>query len=611
MFAFCCVGPGLQADSSAKGLMADPNPWGSYQQGVSGSSQQSHGTWQPEPWDQQGQQEGAWQSPVAWQQLPGKGWSRAAQEEQQWQQEGAWQPPVARQQLPGEGWSGAAQDGTHVRPGNISPLWDPGRTSGMEDGMVQKDQRQQKQLDWVDKLQSELGKLEIHIPRNEIMEKFNQSLQAVVTSHSAISYMNRHRFTYRETPPCTSWKAGCFCPTKPDHEGVNEIGQQPAVDWAYHLAAVLRLMPTGKDRRAYLAAKQLIFADDRHSLTIFFNGMPVGMAVCFRHLLGTLTPPVILEAGSKSVYQAGKGGKMGRQENGSYHIQVAAQQGNGRSPQECIMQLVLAFHQRLADWPGPYSHTKCYPWVIGNLCKTGMHHPPLILIELAMGAWEMTAEVSLPKIEQSSLACKLGAMSRPGPDMTREALLHLREEVGRAMLEDLERAMQPQSWIGLVKKWQASVNERLPADRPGHWQTTPDRPDDRPDAAAADGGEMPPKEDAAALHIAQKQLAAQQDRIASQDGQLGAFMEQVLEAERSIKERDRKAMEERARAAEEAASTPSFDEEASALELLSLVKQAAGPQVDVQTLSITVEVLCRQMRANLGTADSASKAAGN
>ena len=428
------------------------------------------------------------------------------------------------------------------------------------------DPKQLEQFEWVNMLQSELDKLKIYIPGHDIMAKFNKSLQAVVTSHLDIDYMDRHRFTFRETPPCTSWKAGCFCPKTPNlaEKGVNEIGQ-PGVDWAYHLAAVLRLMPTGKQRRAYLAAKHLIHVDGTHSFTVFFNGMASGMAACFTHLLGSLTPPVRLEA---MPYQTGKGGKMNRQENASYHIKVESLNVNGRGPQESIIQLVLAFHQRLADWPGPYSHTKCYPWVIGNFCKTGMQHPPLILIELAMAAWEMTAEVSLLDIEPSSLACKMGAMSRPGPDMTPEALLKMRQEVGTPMLDSLMKDGQPGSWQDDVAEWRASATKQLKADRPGHWwqQTVPPK---QPDAAAADGRDMSPK-DAAALHTAV----------------LGPFGEQVLEAKRSMAESDKKAREERAWTAED---------EASAQELLRSVKKAAGPQVCVETLSIMVDVFFKQL----------------
>lgn len=593
MFASCCVGPGLWADSNAKGLMEEGNPWGSYQRS-SGSSQQVGGAWQPtRPWEPHWAQEppDAWQQPGAW----------------QWQQLE-------------KGWSGAAWDDTQVWPVPTASfqkeplLLAPDRTSGMTGGWGEEEQMGLKQSLWVQELQAALTKLSIATAPPVTMATFNQSLKAVVESHSAdaIKYMDPVRFRHGDTKPCTSWKAGCFSPTTPSipKEEVNEIGKE-CVDWAYHLAAVLRLMSTGKERKRYLVAKHLMPADTTSTYTVFFNGMAGGMAACFKHLLGTLTPPVILAA--TPALQTGAGGLKGRPKTASYHMKVTRNGAAEREAQDSIVQLVMAFHQRLAQWPGQHSHTKCYPWVIGNFCKTGMHHPPLILIELAFGAWEQRAEDLLPKIDADILACNMGAMARPGLGMTSdspEAVRKMREEVREPLLESLRLSGQSADWIEVIDTWIGEAAEAPPAalfeTRPRQ-QTVPPKPPDA--AAAADGGDMA-TQDATALHIAMRASAAQEARIASQADDidvLGSFREQVLRAERALEEKDKKAREEKASTAEESASTHSC--EASALELLSSLKEVAGPRMSTEELSIFVDVLRRKHRATPGAASSASQAA--
>ena len=110
--------------------------------------------------------------------------------------------------------------------------------------------------EWLKKLNDVLG---LHEPEKKVtMADFNRSLEEVVTSHQDVNYADCavSRFSAQEKQPATSWKARCFCPMDPacreEDAGKrirNEIGTM-GVDWAYHLAAVLRLMPSGQARKA-------------------------------------------------------------------------------------------------------------------------------------------------------------------------------------------------------------------------------------------------------------------------------------------------------------------------------------------------------------------------
>ena len=163
MRASCCVGPGLWTNSSAKGLMAEDTPWGSYH-GASGCSQQAHGTWQPEAW---------WQPEARWQ--PGKGWSGAAWEERQ----------VRR--LP-------------QATASFFPQWAPDRDSGMHHGWGLEEHRSCRQSQWVQALQAELDRLSTSTAQPVTMATFAQSLQDVLTSLTQILTDATRRSLNHATP---------------------------------------------------------------------------------------------------------------------------------------------------------------------------------------------------------------------------------------------------------------------------------------------------------------------------------------------------------------------------------------------------------------------------
>ena len=277
--------------------------------------------------------------------------------------------------------------------------------------------------EWLKKLNDALG-----CPEKKVtMEAFNRSLKSVVTSHQEVTYADRDvsRFANLGTQPAKSWKARCFCPLCPTSQAEdakrcrthNEIATA-SVDWAYHLAAVLRLMPSGEDRRAYLQDKNLMDKEASHK--VFFNGMGAGMEETFHHLLGALDPPVHL--GTGLIEKGQSNGRQGPKESASYRMFVAQEQppvnGLKRSAILAVIQLTLAFHQRLADWPGSHSHTKCFPWVVARHCYLGMQHHPLICIELALAAWGRKAELDMASLGPPILACSLGALEKARHDTT-------------------------------------------------------------------------------------------------------------------------------------------------------------------------------------------------
>ena len=573
-FAPCSVGPSSWLHSKAKGLMAEwaaawPDPKGAQQHDWSGQGQewlgpgQSGGWTCDRQWSAPGDPGDPWQSYQRGEQQAETGdlrtaaWNRSAYDESR--------PPVA---------GGGKGRPSHNAVRETDPLWAPdmhqctsARWGPAED--------KEAQARWLTQMNAELHKLGIATAQPVTMATFNQSLADVVDSHSeaAIQYRDRRRFNLAGwgTTPSKSWKAGCFCPVTPAEKvSGNEIGQD-SVDWTYHLAAVLRLIRTGEQRRQYLIAKHLTPDNKSSYYVVFFNGMAVGMASIFKHLLGTLNPPVQLEERAEPV-QTGKGGHKGRPETASYRMQVKEDQANQnqtvRKGHVAVVQLVLAFHQRLAQWPGRYSHTKCYPWVISQYCKTGMHHPPLILVELALGAWGMKAEEHLPRFGNDLLACNLGAMESPGNSATPLALRKMRADVVKPMCQALCRAGQPETWLGLMNAWAGDPADAPTADDllgPAQPEDTTAVPGARAAAAAA--------QDATAAHLARTTAARAQE------------------------EKDKKG----ARAAEGAASTPST--EASALELLEAIKVMAG-NVSSAELGIMVSCLLKQRKAEPASASA-------
>ena len=280
--------------------------------------------------------------------------------------------------------------------------------------------------EWLKKLNDALGR---HHQEDKVtMEAFNKSLERVVTSHQEVLYADHaeSRFANMDRPPAKIWKARCFCPMCPTSQEEDAKGCRThngiataSVDWAYHLAAVLRLMPSGKARRAYMQEKNLM--DERALHKVFFNGMDAGMEETFPHWLRSLDPPVDLEKGH--TIELGKpNGRHGPNESASYRMFVAEEQpavnGRNRNAMLAVIQLTLAFHQRLADWPGRHHHTKCFPWVVARRCYLGMQHHPLICIELALAAWGRRAEIEMANLGPPILACSLGALEKARPDIT-------------------------------------------------------------------------------------------------------------------------------------------------------------------------------------------------
>ena len=378
-----------------------------------------------------------------------------------WSAKGAW-PGMEHGGWHGDGeggsWHGDGEGkgkgkGSTGPPWSEEGSWAPGMDLGASDA-----DWDPKADEWLRKLNAEMtGRGPGHYVT---MADFNRSLEAVVQSHKGLPYAAKaaSRFPSLEVHPRTSWKAGCFCPTCPtsteeDDRGQrtsNEIGLR-SVDWAYHLAAVLRLMPLAACRKNYMLEKGLM--DDNAACTVFFNGMAANMSMAFQHLLGALDPPVQLDLSYK-VEQGQMNGKHGPLESASYRMIVASVQepydNTQRSTRLAIMQLVMAFHQRLADWPGPHSHTKCYPWVIGRRCKLGMQHNALIGIELALAAWKHRVEDILPRLGKSVLDCSLGPLEGPGPGISDSDLSARR----LAIKQQLQNALPEMEAV--IERWAGS-----------------------------------------------------------------------------------------------------------------------------------------------------------
>ena len=108
------------------------------------------------------------------------------------------------------------------------------------------------------------------------MDMFNSRLRQVVQSLTNVPYM----MPYRGWPcvPSQTWVAGCLSPIHPrepgpfpPHKKDNGSGHPNSVDWAYHLAALLRLLPPDR-RQAYMYKTDLV--SHHEDTVVFMSGLP-------------------------------------------------------------------------------------------------------------------------------------------------------------------------------------------------------------------------------------------------------------------------------------------------------------------------------------------------
>ena len=113
----------------------------------------------------------------------------------------------------------------------------------------------------------------------------------------------------------------------------------------------------------------------------------------------------------------------------------------------------MSFHQRLVFWPGQFSHTECYPWVIGKHCGLGMHHNPLIVVELALAAWGKLAETNMPAFGPERTQCNIGPLHHSfGPHW-----LHMRTTMEEELKVALQAGHASQDWTSYLNSWACHV----------------------------------------------------------------------------------------------------------------------------------------------------------
>ena len=273
---------------------------------------------------------------------------------------------------------------------------------------------------WLSKLNQAFWAEGMDRSNNITMDMFNASLAEVnkLQKHyyMVLNKQGDKRFHKAACEPPDKWQQGCFCPLDPctHKDRVNMIRPEQfdpaAVAWAHHLAALLRLMPAGEHRKAYMTRRKLM--DSEKAFALFLSGPPKSLTpAAFKEIMGSLEPPVIV-AGS---HQMGVGGKDGRQQVAWYRLDLDISEiGAAR---RAIVQMTMAFHQRMVDWPENPSHRKRIPWVMGRMCNLSMIHHPLLIVELALAAWGMKVEEAMLDLELNAkeiFECNLGLLERSG-----------------------------------------------------------------------------------------------------------------------------------------------------------------------------------------------------
>ena len=318
---------------------------------------------------------------------------------------------------------------------------------------------------WLTRLNNVLHAHGMNATEYVTMEMFNASLAQVKKLHQ--DYYNtlnkpedRRFYVSQACDPPDVWQQGCFCPLAPNlaKDGVNMIKTEHAnsVAWAYHLAAMLRLMPEASHRQRYMEQGHLI--DARSDTTLFLGGVTPGLTKdAFQIFLQSLEPPVWLHEAQEFAL----GGRDGRVQVACYKLEL--QKGNPFAARRALVQMTLAFHQRVVDWPGEHSHTKCIPWVMGKTCNLSMIHHPVLIIELALAAWGMKVEKVLPSLEDQVLACKLGLLGKHGLN-----LFTKRQTAAVAL-----KAALPERFHSLLSEWVERCRPAVETDLWGNPLSTP------------------------------------------------------------------------------------------------------------------------------------------
>ena len=295
------------------------------------------------------------------------------------------------------------------------------------------------------------------------MEMFNSMLRQVVQSLAHVPYM----MPFRGWPcvPSETWVAGCLSPLwakqpgpLPPHQEDNGMGHPNSVDWAYHLAALLRLLPPER-RTQYMCRNNLVSHED--DTVVFMSGLPNMLSLAaFQILLGSLDPPV-------PVTRVKHGAPLG---TGCYMVEVGGSNLTPLLARKSVVQLVMTFHQRLVHWPGPRPrHTLCIPLVVRPYSSFRVQHQPTILVELALAAWDISVERWLLNPGPSSLTCGLGLLD---PSLVQTA------EQRKACADRLTTALQGTWPDYLISDWAhgfhpSKVRTRQPKQQPTRKGTAP------------------------------------------------------------------------------------------------------------------------------------------
>ena len=344
---------------------------------------------------------------------------------------------------------------------------------------------------WLSKLNQALWELGMDTNTAISMDIFNATLAEVKALQKAyfmvLNKAGDRRFHKAACDPPDTWQKGCFCPLEPStpKDRVNMIkpeGTDPApVAWAHHLAAMLRLMPLGEYRKAYMFKRSLM--DPDKAFAVFLSGPPRGLTTAaFQEIMGSLEPPVIVARSQ----QLGVGGKDGRAQLAYYRVDLdISHKGVAR---RSIVQMTMAFHQRMVDWPGQPAHCKCIPWVVGRICNLSMIHHPLLVVELALAAWGMKVEETMLDLQLNAkdiLECNLGLLEKSGHKVfkqrTAAAAASLNDSLGACMVAPWVQSSAPDDEIE-TDLWGTPIlskrgHEELQASEMGTerhcWQTGP------------------------------------------------------------------------------------------------------------------------------------------
>ena len=148
--------------------------------------------------------------------------------------------------------------------------------------------------------------------------------------------------------------------------------------------------------------------------------------------------------------------------------------------------------------PGESSPTRCYPMVIFRNCKLGLHHSPVLLVELALAAWGVKAEDTIFNHCFHILACNLGPM-----EMTCAAHIVTKRACLRDILiKGLQHARPSLAWPDTIEAWVGTpdqgitrlANRAAPATDWKAWGS-PDWPDWQQIGSAWDGAPAEPETD--------------------------------------------------------------------------------------------------------------------